>query len=62
VGSKGRLPGIDGSLGFYEGQWGVDLYFDIYRSATSYPLAGVQLSTAQRFDMISAGLLFSRHF
>jgi hypothetical protein len=57
--------GLDGSLGFYEGQWGVDLYFDIYRSSYAYPeqadvLAG-QLIT-QKYNDVAGGFRFTGHF
>jgi hypothetical protein len=58
--------GLDGSLGFYEGQWGVDLYFDVYRSSYAYPqqwadvLAG-QLIT-QKYNDVSGGFRFTGHF
>jgi hypothetical protein len=56
--------GINGSLGFYEGQWGIDLYFDVSRSATSYALTGMQQSTTQTFGAmyVTSGLRFYRTF
>jgi hypothetical protein len=69
--------GIDGSLGFYEGQWAIDFYFDVSRSVTSSALAGYALAgmqplvgtqplmqqwTTQRYDVISGGLSVSTHF
>ncbi|MBO0754745.1 MAG: hypothetical protein J2P54_02720, partial [Bradyrhizobiaceae bacterium] len=59
--------GIDGSVGYHEDWWGVDLYFDVYQSAMSYPgfiqpAAGMQSSTTQRVDAIFGGLAFSGHF
>ena len=54
--------GIDGSVGFHEGQWGVDLYFDVYNSLMSSPLPGIQQSTTQGSNIISGGILFSQHF
>jgi len=59
--------GLDGSIGFYEGQWAVDLYFDVYRSSYAYPqqwvgvLAGQQLST-QQYNDISGGFRLTGHF
>jgi hypothetical protein len=59
--------GVDGSVGYREDWWGIDLYFDVYRSVTSYPsgiqpTAGVQPLTSQRLDSIFGGLAFSGHF
>jgi hypothetical protein len=55
--------GLDASVGYHEGDWGVDLYFDAYSSMTSYPLAGlVPVLTTDKSAVISGGLLFSRHF
>jgi len=56
--------GINGSLGFYEGQWGIDLYFDVSRSATSYALTGMQQLTTQTFDAkyVMSGLRFYSAF
>ena len=59
--------GLDGSLGFYEGQWAFDLYFDVYRSSYGYPqqwvdvLAGPQLIT-QQYNDISGGFRLTSHF
>jgi hypothetical protein len=59
--------GLDGSLGFYEGQWAVDLYFDVYRSSYGYPqqwvdvLAGQQLIT-QQYNDISGGFRLTGRF
>jgi hypothetical protein len=59
--------GFDGSLGFYEGQWAVDLYLDVYRSSYGYPqqwvdvLAGQQLIT-QQYNEISGGFRFTSRF
>ena len=53
--------GINGSLGFYEGPWGIDMYFDVGRSLSSYDLAGMQQSTTQTFDnvtYVTSGLRF----
>ena len=53
--------GINGSLGFFEGQWGIHMYFDVGRSLTSYDLAGIQQSTTQPFDYVTyvtSGLRF----
>ncbi len=56
--------GINGSLGFYEGQWGIDLYFDGGTSATSYVLTGTQQLIPQTFDAkyMSSGLRFHSTF
>jgi hypothetical protein len=56
--------GINGSLGFYEGQWGIDLYFDGDTSATSYALTGMQQLTTQTFDAkyMTSGLRFHSTF
>jgi hypothetical protein len=59
--------GLNGSLGFYEGQWNVGLYFDVYRSSYAYPqqwadvLVGQQLVTQQYNDM-DAGLYLTGRF
>jgi hypothetical protein len=51
---------INGSLGFYEGRWGVDMYFDVGRSATHYGYAGMPQSTTQTYDLtsVTSGLRF----
>lgn len=59
--------GIDGSVGYHEGSWGINFYFDVYRSATPYPTAtqpaaSVQSLTSQRFDTISGGLAYRERF
>ena len=55
--------GLDASVGYHEAEWGIDLYFDAYSSATSYPLAGlVPVLTTDKYAVFSGGLLFSRHF
>ena len=56
--------GINGSLGFYEGPWGIDLYFDGGTSATSYALTGMQQLTTQTFDAkyMTSGLRFHSTF
>jgi hypothetical protein len=59
--------GLDGSLGFYEGPWTMDLYFDVYRSSYGYPqqwvdvLAGQQLIT-QQYNDISGGFRLTTRF
>jgi len=59
--------GLDASLGFYEGQWGLDLYLDIYRSSYAYPqqwvdvIAGQQLIT-QQYNEIDGGFRLTGHF
>jgi hypothetical protein len=52
--------GINGSLGLHEGQWGIDMYFNVVTSATSYTLA-VQPSTIPAFSLTS-GLLLRTSF
>jgi hypothetical protein len=58
--------GLDGSLGFYQGLWAVDLYFDVYRSSYAYPqqwadvLAG-QLVT-QKYNDFSGGFRLTGRF
>ena len=61
--------GLDGSVGFHEGPWGVDFYFDVYRSAYAYAnteqladvLVGPQLIT-QKYNDISSGFRFTSRF
>jgi hypothetical protein len=53
--------GINGSLGFHEGLWGIDLYFDVGSYASSYGLVGMQPLTTQTLD-VTSGLLFRMHF
>jgi hypothetical protein len=59
--------GLDGSLGFSQGQWTVDLYFDVYRSSYAYAqqwtdvLASQQLIT-QKYNDISSGFRFTARF
>jgi hypothetical protein len=50
--------GANGSVGFHEGLWGVDIYFDVASSAASYALAAIQQPT---FD-VTSGLLFRTRF
>jgi len=56
--------GINGSLGFQEGPWGVDLYFDGSTSATAYALTGMQQSIPQTFDAkyMTSGIRFHSTF
>lgn len=59
--------GIDGSVGYHEGWWGIDLFFDVYRSVTSYPtviqpIASEQQGTTQRSEAMFGGLAFSGRF
>lgn len=59
--------GIDGSIGYHQDWWSVDLYFDVYRSLTAYPsLVGsptaLQPLTNQRLDSIFGGLAFTGRF
>jgi hypothetical protein len=59
--------GLDGSLGFYDGRWGLDLYFDVYRSSYGYMqqladvLVAQQLIT-QKYNEIDGGFRFTAHF
>jgi hypothetical protein len=58
--------GLDGSLGFYEGQWTFDLYFDVYLSSYAYMpstdvLVGQQL-IGQKYNEIDSGFRFTTHF
>src|SRR5262249_4653320 len=59
--------GLDGSFGFYGDQWGVDLYFDVYRSSNGSMqqltdvLAGQQLIN-QKNNEIDGGLRFTTRF
>jgi hypothetical protein len=59
--------GLNGSLGFYEGQWHVGLYFDVYRSSYAYQqqwadvIAGQQLVT-QQYNYMDGGLYFTGRF
>ena len=58
---------LNGSLGFYGDQWGIDLYFDVYRSSYGYmqqsanSLAGQALIT-QMYNDIGGGFQFTRQF
>jgi hypothetical protein len=49
--------GISSSVGLYEGLWGIDVYFNVGRSTTSYGLAGLQQPINPEFDLTS-GLRF----
>lgn len=57
--------GLDASLGFHDGEWGVDLYLDLYRSAyadvqpLAYVPAGQQVMTDNYF---SGGVRFTGRF
>jgi hypothetical protein len=50
--------GIDGSLGFHEGLWGIDIYFDVGTSLQSY---GMQQPTTETRD-VTSGLVFRTRF
>jgi hypothetical protein len=56
--------GVNGSLGFQEGPWGIDLYFDGSTSATAYALTGMQQSIPQTFDAkyVTSGIRFHSTF
>jgi hypothetical protein len=59
--------GLNASLGLYEGQWKVSLYFDVYRSSYAYPqqwadvLVGQQLIT-QQYNEMDGGLYITGRF
>jgi hypothetical protein len=50
--------GINGSLGFHEGLWGIDMYFDVGSSSQLYGLVGKQQPTTQ----VTSGLAFRSRF
>ena len=52
--------GINGSVGYYEDQWAISFYFNVYNSATSYPVAGLQQSAT--YNNTYGGVSFSTHF
>ena len=59
--------GIDGSVGYHEDWWSIDLYFDVYRSLTAYPSAmqsvlGLPPLMSQRLDSVFGGLALSARF
>ena len=59
--------GIDGSIGYHEDSWSIDLFFDVYRSLTAYPsalqsAAGLQPLTSQRIDSVFGGMALSGRF
>src|SRR5262249_54178846 len=45
--------GINGSLGFHEGLWGIDIYFDVSSSLQSYGLTRMPQPTTQARDVTS---------
>jgi hypothetical protein len=53
--------GINGSVGFHEGLWGIDIYFDISSSLQSYALTGMPQPITQARD-VTSGLLFRTRF
>ena len=53
--------GINGSLGFHEGLWGIDIYFDVASSLQSNALLGMQPTTTPTRD-VTSGLLFRTRF
>jgi hypothetical protein len=53
--------GINGSVGFHEGLWGIDIYFDISSSLQSYALTGMPQPITQTRD-VTSGLLFRTRF
>jgi hypothetical protein len=60
-----KASGLDASLGFHEGEWGVDFYLDLYRSAyadmqqLAYVPTGQQVMTDNYF---SGGVRFTERF
>jgi len=59
--------GTDGSIGYHEDSWSIDLFFDVYHSLTSYPsavqsAAGLQPLTSQRIDSVFGGMALSGRF
>jgi hypothetical protein len=50
--------GINGSLGFHEALWGIDMYFDVGSSVQGYGLVGKQQPTTQ----VTSGLAFRTRF
>ena len=59
--------GLNGSLGFYEGQWNVGLYFDVYGSSYAYPQQWVdvvvgQPLTNQQYNYMDGGLYITGRF
>jgi hypothetical protein len=58
--------GLNGSLGFYEGQWNVGLYFDVYRSSYAYPQQWADVLVGQlvnqQYNNMDAGLYVTGHF
>jgi hypothetical protein len=53
--------GINGSLGFHEELWGIDIYFDISSSLQSYALTGMPQPITETRD-VTSGLLFRTRF
>jgi hypothetical protein len=54
--------GINGSLGFHEGLWGIDIYFDVASSLQSNALLGMQQPTTTPTRDVTSGLLFYTRF
>ena len=52
--------GLNGSLGFYQGNWGVDFYFDVSSSVQPYTLVGAQQPTNSL--NVTSGLLLRAKF
>jgi hypothetical protein len=50
--------GMNGSVGFHEGLWGIDMYFDVGSSVQPYGLVGNQQPTTQ----VTSGLAFRTRF
>src|SRR5262249_36000750 len=55
-----RGSGINGSVGYNEGPWGINMYFDLGRSLTSSDPTGLQQSTTATVDgaYVKSGLRF----
>jgi hypothetical protein len=53
--------GANGSIGFHEDLWAIDIYFDVASSAASYAITAVQQPTTQTLD-VTSGLLFRTRF
>jgi hypothetical protein len=54
--------GINGSLGFHDGLWGIDIYFDVASSLQSNALLGMQQPTTTPTRDVTSGLLFRTRF
>jgi hypothetical protein len=52
--------GINGSLGFHKGVWGIDLYFDLASSSPSYYVVGIPQTFSQGIALTSGIFLRAR--